>query len=297
MDYYIGLYISDGTTLIQLLQELALRHPELVFLSGGLIIGGEMRAIPAKSAGTDEYILKVSKGNDHHLYLLLKSYFDWFNAPDAAVSITFEGTPGIQTIAITNDEKDELVENEFGSVVAAQELLATEAVFVSAWPYLINFDDKDGDYEEEEAPFIVLDKTRQSLISPLLGDIDDNYVETNFFVFGKKPVEIMDKLLTVPEYQELDPEYLDSDLPDIDESIIVVSFDTDRGPVVEIRFPLQQKKISMAQKLLAQRNIETLNAEIYFVVDRDESQEKFTIQPLHSDGSLGPPEMLTLTFF
>lgn len=267
---------------------------ELVFQEGGLLIDGEMQVRPSSA---NQLSFTTSGGDARHLYILLKSYFDWYNVSDAGATIVFEGPEGIKTVAITNDPNDELVANNTVSVLAASEILATEAVFVSAWPYITGSATEDL-FEEfpPDQTAIVIDTNRKPIISSLLGDNDDDYETISFIIIGATALAVVDQLMIVPEYIADDPEYISYDIASIDHSIVAVGFNTDRGPVVELRVPIQQKQVSKLQALIGKRNTETLAAELYFVTDINETEDEFTIQPVSSDGFLGAPEKLHLSF-
>ena len=187
--------------------------------------------------------------------------------------------------------------HETGVVVGASEILATEAVFLSAWPNLFDADEEFEEFAEDETgERVVLDASRAPIIAPLLGTIDDEYDTISFIVIGATPAEVMDQLLTVPEYVAEDPGYLTSELAQIDANLLAVAFPSDRGDVVEIRLPLQAMRLEEAQRILATQNAKGLSAEIHYVQDIDDAQELFHIQKLHANGTLAAPETLRLLF-
>lgn len=292
MQYRIELALSSSQTLGNFFAALS---REDATSSGA---NGSIRYHGATVTARHPTALDWSGDDEAALFRLLRFYFGWSTDPEAGVLMTGSEDAELNMIAITRDQAAEVGRHDTGITMLEQDVLATEAVFLSVWPTLINDagDDFEDFAEDETGTRIVLDPERVPLITPLLGTINDDYSTISFIAIGATPAQLMDQLLTVPEYVAEDPEYLVAELPQIDASLLAVGFLTDRGPAVEIRMPLQDKRVAETQALLAGKNSATLNAELYYVVDIDNTQEKFQIQRLRPDGSLAAPETLTLIF-
>ncbi len=292
MQYRIEFVLSSGQTLDSLFDALA-EDPAASSAENGAIMFHD-----AKVSAREPTALEWVGDDERSLFLMLRFYFDWSADPEAGVLMTSAEDTALNMIAITRDQDAEVGRHDTGVTMLEQDVLATEAVFVSVWPMLIN--DAGDDFEEfaedDIGTHVVLDQNRTTIIAPLLGTIDDEYRTVSFVAIGTTAPNIMDRLLMVPEYVAEDPEYLVSELPRVDANLLAVSFFTDRGKVVEIRMPLQEKRVADAQALLAKQNSTTLNAELYYVVDIDDEQEIFHIQRLRPDGALAAPETLKLIF-
>lgn len=293
--YTISFDCDGGGTAAGLLRRLSAGSDRVAEQGRRFVIDDRMTVEPDPD---ETEALHVRGTTNSGLYLLLEAYFDGLGGGSGGAIVTPLGGDTFRAVFLTTDENTDFGTHSLGINVHARELLGAEATFLAAWPGLIEGAlNEDEEFPEDETVVETGLAAGAMLIADLVGSPDAEHDEISFLLFGVTPKAVMEQLLRVARYTVSDDEYLSAELPEIDESIVAVSFDTNEGATVELRLPLPQSEIAEATRRLAVANAGSLEAGLAYVGEIDpEDGDMFLVQPVARDGQLGEPRRVTLVF-
>lgn len=271
MDYAIEFLLEPGDTSLGLLRRIASVNEEVEERQGAFHVPGGMLVMPGPEAGG----VLCRNATDKGLYLLLSRYFDTAGE-SGGVLVTPTGTSALTMVAIVRDEDTDFGETPLGFNVQADELLANESVFLSAWPNLIAGTNADFPDTSDEGSETVTGHDRDQMIfADVLATAEDDAQTVSFLFFGVTPQTVMEDIVKVPAYERLDPEFLTYSTGDENEPIEAVSFDTGEGPAVELRLPVTMANTDKAIRALAAAMPSDLSGKVCFATDIIDAEEVF----------------------
>lgn len=292
MDYRIEFVLADSDTALGLLQRMAGRSDRISAQGQLFRIGDTARLTPDQ----DGPGVTVTGADEPALYVFLSQYFAEADPAEGGALVSRLGPPVPMMVAITNEDDAEMGETPLGFNVSAREILASEAVFNSAWPSLIHSnraaDEEDG-YEEKVTA--TANPAEGMIYASLLKRAEPAAETISFLIYGRSPRSVMQDLVKAPNYVELDPEFLRHDLDNDAGSIEAVSFGTSEGPAVELRVPGSLADAPEAIRIMSRNMGPDARGKIFYVMDINDAEEVFTIQPIEPDGELGEPRQIKLT--
>lgn len=290
MDYTIEFILSPADTSRELLLRVSLAGSGTEERDGRFVFEGGMVVTPGPEASG----VTCERATDAGMYQILSRYFDQAGE-DGGALVSRTGTPALTMIAITTDDDAEIGETPLGFNIRAEELLASEAVFRSAWPGLSEGPSGDlPDTSEEEDVTMTGRTDKEMIFADILSPAGDESQTLSFLFFEATPIYVTQNVVRVPYYQQMDPEFLIYKTAEDDDPIEAVSFQTSEGSAVESRLPVTMADTERAIAAMAAAIPPNSTAKLCFVMDIIDSEETFIIQPISTDGSLGEPRRIKL---
>jgi len=289
MDYRIDFSAAQDMSARALLDLMAGHSAAITREGSGYVLaaGGTLRL--ASDEGLD-----VVAATDAGLFDLLTAYFQVVDGADHGALVTLAQDGVVTMIAVSDDDATMREQFELGFVVPASELLTDRAVFLSAWPTLLQTHLDAQDEAAADGERVTSSGEGGTFIfEGLLPDEDADADLVSFMVFGTTAERVMEAVVGAETYIREDPSFLRRDLEGREGAIEVVGFDTSRGFGLELRLPLEQARTEEAIRRIAARAAE-LDVEIHYVTDIIDEEETFILQRIERDGFLQAPERVQL---
>ncbi|MCF6446080.1 hypothetical protein [Nereida sp. MMG025] len=268
-----------------------------ITVSGGMLtidLGPDVSARFEVLPRSDWVIQSRGAVEDAALFVLLRAYFATSTSEEPGILVAAETDGQARLIAIADDDGEEQSPDPLTVTVSPNEILANSTVFESAWPIFIIGEPEDEDSPAEQGDIISLPNSGGLAIASLFAVTEIEREPMSFLVFNATPDEVVTEMLMPDAYEKVDDGFAVIELEEIDEQIEVASFNTDKGPVSELRVPLGIDQIDSLLSQLSPRV--PLDASFGHVLDVDDASESFTVQMIDRSGFLNEIVTVRLLF-
>uniref|UniRef100_A0AAN0NJJ5 Uncharacterized protein n=1 Tax=Yoonia rhodophyticola TaxID=3137370 RepID=A0AAN0NJJ5_9RHOB len=181
--------------------------------------------------------------------------------------------------------------------IAADEVLISTDVFVVTWPRLFVRSEEEPVGADGEVTYDVVPVTAVApllfTLPPFTGAADQEELIVILPDAELSIEAVMGGIVGTDVAEQIDDGHFMLVDPEGETKAEALTFNSDRGPVIELRIHVPDPSNTEVLSLLAERTATVTRAAAFIVVEEDFETFTFDVRPVRLDGTLGPAERIT----
>lgn len=227
------------------------------------------------------------------LFSFLSAFFAVPTAHKAAITFTQPETS--ETVVVLHNDPSlvgQTLEVANMRFTETNDILISFDVFQVTFPVLFR-DIEDGSDPDANYPTIVLAPTVGFILLGFAAVTPDNETQAMFIFTSPSgnAAQLLQDIAGTDEVEEYDEDHFNYTDPSTGLSAEALDFESDHGPVIEIRFTVSQSDANRLPSVIAER-LQGRPEVAHLIVDEDWAEFEFQVKPVRLDGTLGPAKVI-----
>ena len=210
-------------------------------------------------------------------------------------AITFAQPETSETVVVLHNDPSLIRQSlEVAHMCFAQtnDILISLDVFQVTFPALFR-DIDDGTDPNAAYPATILAPTVGFILAGFAAVTPDNETRAMFILTSPSGnvAQLLQGIVGADEVEEYDEDYFNYSDPNTGLSVEALDFESDHGPVIEIRFTVSETDADRLSLVIAER-LQGRPEVAHLIVDEDWAEFEFQVKPVLTGGTLGPAKVI-----